>query len=246
MNIHILMHESFEAPGAILTWGVEHRHTITFTRFYRNDLLPRTTAGLDYLIVMGGPQSPATTESECPHFHAKEEIDFIRDCVWTDKYVLGMCLGAQLIGEALGGTFEHSPQREIGVFDVTLTEEGRKDPNFALFPPVFPAGHWHGDMPGLTRDSTILASSEGCPRQIVRYTPRVYGFQCHLEFTPESVEGMIVNGADELEANKSQPFVESATALRSHNYAEVNMYLFRFLDAMQSQVNRHTPLASAA
>ena len=235
MNIHILMHESFEAPGAILTWGVEHRHTITFTRFYRGDLLPPTTAGLDYLIVMGGPQSPATTEAECPHYHAKEEIDFIRDCIYTDKYLLGVCLGAQLIGEALGGTFDHSPQREIGVFDVTLTDEGRADPVFASFPPVFPSGHWHGDMPGLTRDSAVLAASAGCPRQIVRYTPKVYGFQCHLEFTPDSVEGMIVNSADELEAYKGLPFVESAAALRGHNYAEINGYLFRFLDAVQSR-----------
>ena len=235
MNIHILMHESFEAPGAILTWGVEHRHTLTFTRFYRGDALPPTTAGLDFLIVMGGPQSPATTEAECPHFHAKEEIDFIRDCVYTNKYVLGVCLGAQLIGEALGGPFEHSPQREIGVFDATLTDEGRADPVFASFPPVFPSGHWHGDMPGLTRDSAVLAASKGCPRQIVRYTPKVYGFQCHLEFTREAVEGMIANCGDELEAYKSLPFVHGAAVLRSHNYTEINMYLYRFLDAMQSQ-----------
>ncbi|BCY19524.1 MAG: hypothetical protein GYA12_14745 [Chloroflexi bacterium] len=235
MNIHILMHESFETPGAILTWGIEHRHTITFTRFYRDDALPPTTAGLDYLIVMGGPQSPSTTEAECPHFHAKEEIDFIRDCIYTDKYVLGVCLGAQLIGEALGGHFDHSPQREIGVFDVTLTDEGKADPVFSSFPPEFPSGHWHGDMPGLTSESAVLAVSKGCPRQIVRYTPKVYGFQCHLEFTRESVEGMIANCGGELEAYNSLPFVQSAAALRSHNYPEINTYLFRFLDAMQSQ-----------
>jgi GMP synthase (glutamine-hydrolysing) len=155
--------------------------------------------------------------------------------VYTDKYLLGICLGAQLIGEALGGPFEHSPQREIGVYDVTMTDEGKADPAFSSFPLVFPAGHWHGDMPGLTRDSAVLAVSEGCPRQIVRYTPKVYGFQCHLEFTRESVEGMIANCADELETYKGLPFVELPAALRGHNYPEVNGYLFRFLDAMQSR-----------
>ncbi len=234
MNIHILMHESFEAPGAIQSWGEKHGHTLSYTRFYQNDKLPDTVDAIDYLIVMGGPQCPATTESECPHFHATEEIAFIKRAISEDKLLLGVCLGAQLIGEALGAKFDHSPNREIGVFDLTLTPDGKKDPIFSTFPDVFPVGHWHGDMPGLTPTTAIVASSEGCPRQIVRYSPKVYGFQCHFEFTRESINGMIDNCSDELERYKSLPYIENAETLRAHEYTPINTRLFLFLDYMQS------------
>lgn len=228
------MHESFEAPAAIETWAKEHGHALSYTRFYRNDSLPPTVDDFDYLIVMGGPQSPATSKAECPHFHARTEIEFISEAITKGKLLLGVCLGAQLIGEALGARFEHSPQREIGVFDLTLTPDGKKDPVFSTFPDVFPVGHWHGDMPGLTAAAAILATSKGCPRQVVRYSPKVYGFQCHFEFTLPSIEGMIKNCSEELKQYKSLPYIENASRLKSHNYTPINKLLFKFLDDMQS------------
>jgi GMP synthase (glutamine-hydrolysing) len=85
-------------------------------------------------------------------------------------------------------------------------------------------------MPGLTPGAEILAFSEGCPKQIVRYTPRVYGFQCHFEFTPEAVKGMIENSTAELEAYKGLPYVENVETLHTHGYTGMNQLLARFLD----------------
>jgi GMP synthase (glutamine-hydrolysing) len=231
------MHENFEAPGAIEIWAKKHNFPIIYTRFYLNESLPTDVSEFDYLFVMGGPQSPATTTQECLHFHAQEEIDFIKKALDKNKFVLGICLGAQLIGEALGARFDHSPNREIGVFDLTLTDKAKNDPIFSTFENKFPVGHWHGDMPGLTPTTTILATSEGCPRQIVRYLPRVYGFQCHFEFTLQSIEGMIENCSHELEQYKSLPYIENAETLRGHNYTPINNLLFKFLDYMFSVYN---------
>lgn len=234
MKTHFFIHESFESPAAIETWTKERDHTITYTRFYQNDPTPNDLNGVDFLIVMGGPQSPTTTEKECPHFHAKEELACIRKAIDQNKLVLGVCLGAQLIGEALGAECDHSPNREIGVFNAMLTDKAQTDSIFSQFPHTFPVGHWHGDMPGLTPAAEILATSEGCPRQIIKYTPRVYGFQCHFELTPVSIEGMIQNSLQELERYKILPYVEDAETLRKHDYAPINTLLFQFLDAIQS------------
>lgn len=234
MRLHILVHESFEAPAAIADWASSKNHTVETTRFYQSEKLPSNVDGFDFLVVMGGPQSPSTTVEECPHYNAIEEIKFIREAIERDKAVLGVCLGAQLIGEALGAKFDHSPHREIGVFELTLTEAGKEDPFFSNLSEKFLVGHWHGDMPGLTRESKLLAYSEGCPRQIVRYTPKVYGFQCHFEFTPQAIEGMIENCADELEKYKSLPYIQSPSTLRSNNYGEMNRFLFKFLDYIES------------
>lgn len=224
------MHESFEAPGAILLWAEKNQHNVTYTKIYQSEKYPQDVDGFDMLIVMGGPQSPATTTLECPYYDAKSEIKFISKAIRANKILLGVCLGAQLIGEALGAKFDHSPNREIGVFNLNLTEDGKQDAFFKNLPQTFPVGHWHGDMPGLTQDSKILATSEGCPRQIVRYTDKIYGFQCHFEFTKESVEGMIKNSSEELERYKGLPYIENAEQLREHDFTEINSILYNFLD----------------
>jgi GMP synthase (glutamine-hydrolysing) len=231
MKLHIIMHESFEAPAAIEAWALNKGYDLTYTRLYDGNTLPEGS-DFDFLVVMGGPQSPATTTEECPYFNAQKEMTFIKAAIDQDKPVVGVCLGAQLIGQALGAAFEHSPNREIGVFPVTLTEDGKHDPMVGALPEKFSVGHWHGDMPGLATGARILAVSEGCPRQIVRYTPNVYGFQCHFEFTPEAIEGLIENSTDELEEYAALPYVESPAQLRGHDYTEMNELLFSFLDKL--------------
>lgn len=231
MKIHIVMHESFEAPGAIADWAKSKNHSVSYTKIYEGQTYPENT-DFDFLIVMGGPQCPETTLEECPHFDSKKEIDFIKKAIDKDKLLFGVCLGAQMIGEALGAKYDHSPNREIGMFQLELTEDGEKDKKLSDFPDKFLVGHWHGDMPGLTQESKILAVSEGCPRQIVCYTPKIYGFQCHFEFTLETIEKMIKNSPQELEAYKNLPYVETAEQLRNHDYAEMNQLLFGFLDKL--------------
>ncbi|WP_083757728.1 glutamine amidotransferase-related protein [Tolumonas auensis] len=107
------------------------------------------------------------------------------------KAVIGVCLGAQLIGEALGAKFQHSPEKEIGYFPIILTAEGRHDPLLQHFKHTELVGHWYNDMPGLLPSSRVLAESQGCPRQIVKFMDLVYGLQCHLEFTPHSIAELV-------------------------------------------------------
>ena len=234
MNVHFILHESFEAPAAIEAWAKRKMHMIAYTRTYQGEKLPENAEKIDLLIVMGGPQSPATSQTECPHFDAAGEIGLIQKTIQSGKPVLGVCLGAQLIGEALGARFEHSPNREIGVLELELTEDAKQDPIFSKFPGTFKVGHWHGDMPGLTAESKVLAKSQGCPRQIVKYGPKVYGFQCHFEFTPESIEGMIQNAQEELESSQELPFVRTKEELRKADYGKMNQLLFDFLDYIES------------
>lgn len=124
MKVHFIQHETFEAPAAYLEWAKQRNHTITFSKVYENQALPETAENIDLLIVMGGPQSPATTQKECPHFNAKAEITLIQKCIKSEKAVIGVCLGSQLIGEALGANFEHSPKRKLvfSLFNLLMTD----------------------------------------------------------------------------------------------------------------------------
>lgn len=235
MNIHIVQHEDFEAPGAYLEWAVSRYHNVTFSKVYLNQPLPKTTENIDLLLVMGGPQGPDTTIEECPHFDAKAEIALIQNAVENNKAVVGVCLGSQLIGEAFGAPFEHSPEKEIGVFPIQLTENGLKDSKINHFGSELEVGHWHNDMPGLTAESKILASSKGCPRQIVSYSDLVYGFQCHMELNPEVIELLIAADEDFLLTNTKHQFVQDPDKIRSFDFTEMNQKLFVFLDKLEAE-----------
>ncbi|MEG3131142.1 type 1 glutamine amidotransferase [Pantoea cypripedii] len=230
MRIHFIVHEYFEAPGAYETWANKVGHQVTFSRVYLGETLPDDITGIDFLIVMGGPQDPATTREVCPHFDSVGEQAVIAAAVAAGKVVIGICLGSQLIGEALGASFSHSPEKEIGKFPVTLTDAGKAHPLFSHFGDVLDVGHWHNDMPGLTQDAQILAFSEGCPRQIVAYSDRVFGFQCHMELTKDVVERLIQHSEHELSRAAEYRFVDTPETLRSHDYDEMNQVLYEFLD----------------
>lgn len=232
MRVHFIVHEDFEAPGAYESWAKARGYSVTHSRVYKAEALPASAEDIDLLIVMGGPQDPCTTTQQCPHFNAKAEQVLIEAAVKSGKAVIGICLGSQLIGEALGATFAHSPEKEIGKFPVTLTEEGMQHPLFSHFGKSLQVGHWHNDMPGLTAEATIIAYSEGCPRQIVAYSDRVFGFQCHMELTPEVVELLIAHSENDLSRAAEFRFVNTPAELRAHDYSEMNQQLSGFLDKL--------------
>jgi len=232
INVHFIVHEAFEAPGAYEIWAKDSGYGISYSRVYQGDVLPQNTDDIDLLIVMGGPQSPSTTIEECSHFDARSEIEVIQQFISRHKLVIGVCLGAQLIGEALGAKFENSPFKEIGSYSIILTEEGISNEMFGHFPREVSIGHWHGDMPGLTHESTILAYSEGCPRQIVQYSEFAYGFQCHFDFTPKVIELLIEASQEELNELSGEKFIQTPKELRNNNYSEMNGLLYGFLDRL--------------
>ncbi len=238
MRVHFVIHESYESPGAFSQW-VEHQgFQQTATRLYCGETLPQDL-NFDLLVVLGGPQSPDTTQTECPHFDAEAEKNLIVRSIRADKAVIGVCLGAQLIGDALGAKFSHSPEKEIGYFPIELTEEGRKDPLLKHFKNTELVGHWHNDMPGLLPSSTVLAESQGCPRQIVKFMDLVYGFQCHLEFTKQSVSEL-VECAFEPQHVGHKKWVQDKETILNSDTKNMNELLFTFLDNLVAYMHEKT------
>ncbi len=97
MKVHFVVHEAFESPGAYETWVEERGYEASYSRVYEAHAFPDVD-DIDLLVVLGGPQSPATTQEECPHFDAAAECALIANAVTAQKAVVGVCLGAQLLG----------------------------------------------------------------------------------------------------------------------------------------------------
>ena len=234
MKVHFVLHETFEVPGAYLKWAQERDHQVTMTKVYEREALPETVDEIDFLIVMGGPQSPDEDRKAFPYYDPHAEIELIQKAMKADRYIVGVCLGAQLMSVAYGAEYEHSPEREIGVYPVNLTPEGLADSHVSLLGANFDSGHWHGDMPGLTKDAVVLATSQGCPRQIIRFSPKHYAFQAHLEFDPDAVDLLIAADGEEVleEQSKKLTYVQNPETIRVYNYQEMNAKLYAFLDSL--------------
>ena len=234
MKVHFVLHETFEVPGAYLKWAQERGHQVTTTKVYENETLPESVDDIGFLIVMGGPQSPDEDREAFPYYDPQAEIQLIQKAIKADRYIVGVCLGAQLLSVAYGAEYEHSPEREIGVFPITLTEAGLKDEYVKVLGPALITGHWHGDMPGLSEDAVVLATSQGCPRQIIRFSSKHYAFQAHLEFDSEAVDLLIAADGEDVLEEQSQnlDFVQQPDVIRDYDYREMNAKLYAFLDSL--------------
>lgn len=226
-KILFLQHVSWVEPGAYLDWVKKNNYEYSFVRVWNYEKLP-DTVDADMLIVLGGPMNPASTLDEYDFYDVEEEKKFIQLYVSRGRIVVGSCLGAQLLGEAMGAKFHHSPYPEVGTIRGSLTEEGRKDPFLKEFPNNFDMGEWHNDMPGLTHNSELLAYSDGCPHQIVKYDKYLYGFQTHMELNHDCIVNML--HAHDDTAVESGPYVHKSEDLLNYDYSEMNRLLETFLD----------------
>ena len=129
--------------------------------------------------------------------YLRDEARFIEKAVRTGRHVLGVCLGAQMLAHVLGSRVYPGGQKEIGWYDVALTDEGMQDRCMAALAvdgtktaQVF---QWHGDTFDLPPHCVNLASSTLYPNQAFRYSDRVYALQFHIEVTPGIVSGWLGN-----------------------------------------------------
>jgi GMP synthase-like glutamine amidotransferase len=101
---------------------------------------------------------------------------------------LGICLGHQLLADALGGTVGLMDEPEVGVREVQLTEAGRADRLFRGVESRFSCLEWHGatvkELPGA---AVVTAINAGGGVEAFRYGECAYGLQFHVEITPDTV-----------------------------------------------------------
>jgi GMP synthase (glutamine-hydrolysing) len=151
---------------------------IRYVNFARHPDAQPSLEGYHGLVVLGGPMSVNDTD-EYPHLTI--ELKLIEDAMKRDLPVLGICLGAQLIARTLGADVYPNQEKEIGWYDVTPTEQARRDPLLFEFHGTEKIFQWHGDTFDIPRTAVHLAFSELCVNQAFRYGASVYALQFHLE-----------------------------------------------------------------
>ena len=184
-KILVFQHVPYEPLGTLDPLLKESGFRIRYVNFGRD---PHTRLSLDKyaaLIVLGGPMNADQIDT---HPNLITEVEMLRDALARNMSVLGICLGAQLLAKALGGSVHRNPTREIGWYDVELSEEGRADPVLSAFAATQEVFQWHEDGIELPEGSALLARSPASDVQAFRWGEHAYGFQFHLEADESLIE----------------------------------------------------------
>jgi GMP synthase-like glutamine amidotransferase len=229
-RIHYFQHVSFENLGCIEQWINQNGHQLSYTRFYNDEPIPEL-ADIDWLIVMGGPMG--VYENDIYPWIEYEKA-FIKKAIDAKKTVIGICLGSQLIASALGAKVYPNDFKEIGWFDISLTQQGADSILFKDFNKKTKVFHWHGDTYDLPKDAQHIFQSLACKNQCFVYKSKVIGLQFHIEISEESLKEMIYNGKHELIENEYVQKEEDL--LKDKNLIlENNKLMFGVLDKLANE-----------
>jgi GMP synthase-like glutamine amidotransferase len=211
MILHILQHDPDEGPGAIADWAAARGHALRTTHVYRGDALPDLESG-DLLVAMGGPMN---IYQDRDHPWLRAERSFLERHIGKGGRALGVCLGAQLLADALGGRVMQNSQVEIGWFPVRFTDEARA--LFPFLPEEKEIMHWHGDTFELPAGAMRLGTSEACANQGFLYEGRILGLQFHAEVTRDFAAALLRQAGTDL---RPEAFVQDGQTILGHSDAD--------------------------
>lgn len=144
---------------------------------------------VDLIVIHGGSQHIWNKDED---MWLTYEIEYVRKALKNNICVIGFCLGAQIIAEALGGVTYKSEQKEVGWLNIKITSEGKKHRILKSLKDGFMTFLWHTDHYKLPEGCTVLGYTKAAKNQIfVSNMYKAIGFQFHPEYTKENIKDYI-------------------------------------------------------
>ncbi|MGW4138328.1 methyltransferase domain-containing protein [Streptomyces mirabilis] len=185
MAVVVVQHVAEEGPYEIGTSLGAAGLALRVCRVWAGDPLPEDLNGAEALVVLGGPMS-AYSDDGFPTRTA--ELGLLRAALDAQVPVLGVCLGAQLLAVAAGGSARPGNGLQVGWAPVRMASAAAGDPLFAGIPERLRVLHWHGDTVDPPAGAVTLASCDRCPVQAFRVGAAAWGLQFHLEVDTAAVD----------------------------------------------------------
>lgn len=190
LPIAILQNDESVPPGLLGSSFEARRVPVNLIEVYRGDSLP-DLGDVSGVVILGGHMG---AYEEQAHPFLVEEKELVRQAVGRKVPLLGICLGCQIMAEALGGKAYRVEPQEAGLIEMHLTEIGQQDPVLGSL--SGPMVSWHHDSWDVPSTGQLLARSDTYP-QALRVGTAV-GVQFHPEVTTEILDGWIRRDGDSL------------------------------------------------
>ena len=158
----------------------------------QEDHVPLNSGQYNAIVILGGPMSAYDNLS-----YLAREQELIRNAIRKKVPVLGICLGSQLIAQAIGGRVYKGPKKEMGWSEVTLSPNGHKSLFNGIKHKTLRVFQWHGDTYDLPETANIMASSPLYP-QAFSFGSAV-GIQFHLEVDGEMIQRWLQEYHEEID-----------------------------------------------
>ena len=210
MRWHCLQHMPDEGPGYAAEWLAMHGHSLSYTRLFEPNPAFPALAEFDGLLILGGAMS-VYDEDAFPWL--RDEKAFIQTTLRAGKITLAICLGAQLLAQALGGEVRPNPEPEIGFWTVRFSAKALTHPLLRNWPDKATVLHWHFDTFTVPPGALRVGMSAGCAAQGFVWGDGVIGLQFHPEMMEAMVEQLMLFEAHE--TAEEQEFVQTAAQIRS-------------------------------
>lgn len=187
MRILAIVHEDDAGPGVFSDVARARGDELVEWRIAQGEARPDDPHGYGATLVLGGSMH---ADEHDRHPWLVEEQRLLSGLLEAGRPMLGVCLGAQVLARAGGGTTGRLAEPEIGWYEVTIGHAGSLDPVLGPLGPSFQALQWHSCQftPGLT--SERLAASERC-EQAYRIGELAWGIQFHAEVTLSDFESWL-------------------------------------------------------
>jgi GMP synthase (glutamine-hydrolysing) len=193
----VFQHVAFEDLGSFEEVLKQRGYELTRLQLGVDELGRVRAAPPDLLVVLGGPIS-VNDGQRFPFL--SEERAIVRERLLQDAPCLGICLGAQLMSIALGGSVSAMASKEIGWSPIELHESVAADDPLRALGNGLPVLHWHGEQFSVPEGATLLASTPLCAHQAFAWRRNGLALQFHPEVTARALERWYIGHVEELSA----------------------------------------------
>jgi GMP synthase (glutamine-hydrolysing) len=186
-KILVVLHQELSSPGRVGQLLVNSGYHLDIRRPPLGDPLPDTLEAHQGAVIFGGPMS-----ANDPDEFVKRETEWLAVPLAEKKPFLGICLGAQMLVNHLGGKVAARDDGvvEIGWYPIKATEAGR---GLIDWPDMVYQFHREGFS--LPSGATLLAEANDYPNQAFRYGDTAWGIQFHAELTRVMMQRWVVHGS---------------------------------------------------